>query len=83
MDVSEFLDIYQIRSLSIQQAYMDINNEEEMKNNNNNNISNNSNSNKVIPKILSSAFARITYGGNVNRYLGGLVIKMNSMLKYH
>ena len=68
LDSNEFLDIYQIRSLSIQQAYLDINQNEDK------------NNEKIEPKILASAFARKTYNGDLTKYLGELVINYNNYI---
>ena len=59
---TKFKDFYLVRSLSIQQAYMDLNSEETYE------------WNRIQPKILASAFARRTFGGDSTKYLGELVV---------
>lgn len=49
LSAEKFKDYYFIRSLSIQDAYHDLNGS---------------------VNVLASGFSRITYGGNLNRYLG-------------
>ena len=62
LDVNKFLDFYKIRSLSIQNAYEDLNNEMLPQK-------------RINIKVVASAFARRTYGGDVTRYLGEAVVK--------
>jgi hypothetical protein len=68
LDSNRFKDFYQIRSLSIQQAYQDLNSEEMNQNN------------WVNPKILASAFARRTFGGDTTRFLGEIVVQNNYVM---
>ena len=56
-----YKDYYFIRSLSIQNAYTDLNSANP--------------SNQIKIQIAASAFARMTYGGNATRYLGDISVQ--------
>lgn len=66
LDFERYIDYYTIRSLSIQNAYEDINNSDP--------------ANSVQVSVLASAFARITYGGNTTRYLGDVSVQLRNNL---
>ena len=65
LDANRYKELYQIRSLSIQNAYSDYNS---------------MSVNKINVQIAASAFARITYGGNATRYLGDLSVQNNNFI---
>lgn len=66
LDAQKFKDYYLIRSLSIHDAYEDLNR-------------NNSNKTRVNVKLAASAFARKTYGRNTKRYLGDVCVQNNNL----
>ncbi len=63
LDSNKFLDFYKIRSLSIQNAYEDLNNETSVQ------------ASRINVQVVSSAFARRTYGGDTTRYLGDVSVQ--------
>ena len=65
-NASVFIDFYKIRSLSIQNAYEDMNNMNPTK--------------KLNVEILASAFAKKTYGGDITNYLGEIVVKNQNFI---
>ena len=60
-NASVFIDYYKIRSLSIQNAYEDLNSM--------------SQTGKINIQVVASAFAKKTYGGDITQYLGDVVVK--------
>ena len=65
LDSVTYKEFYLIRSLSIQNAYNDLN--AVLKNH-------------IDVKIAASAFARITYGGDATRYLGDTSVQNNNFI---